>query len=127
MVFDEIKFKWVGYRKSKNGRGSICGWFIRNLPMVPGLEWLTPSHPMLFRPQWDVPTKHHLCYSFRGHPGQNIHFEQHYYTIEFIKKMEDKQANFKELPMEKINSRLGKAFMDEFGMFIMMRKLQDWE
>lgn len=127
MVFDEIKFRWVGHRKSGNGRGSVCGWFARNIPTPVNDGWIHHrSHPILLMP-WDDPTKDHYCYSFRGHPGQNIHFEQHYYTTEFIQEMESKKLNFKEVPSEKIQKRLGKAFINEFSMFIMVRKLKDWE
>lgn len=106
-----IKIHWIGIRKD-SGRGSVWGYFTQ------AGKKDTPNYEHEY--YRTVPEAIPMCYEFRGSIGKKIHFIERELTNEFLAEVTTKKKNYRPADSEKIISRWGKSFEEEFSMQIMM-------
>lgn len=103
-----VNIHWIGIRKD-SGRGSVWGYFTQvGKKDTPNSYWAPPEEK--------IP----VCYEFWGSIGKKMHIRERDFTLDFVKEAQAKGKNYKEADPNKVMSRWGKVFEEEFSMHLMM-------
>ena len=117
-MFGVIDIQWVGHRKDGSPKGAVLGWFVKTG---------TPNTPP--EKYWSLgglkrEAKENIAYVFWGRIGKKLHIEERSITDEFLDEMRAKESNYKQVSTEKIASKWGKLFEEEFSMQALMMKVR---
>jgi hypothetical protein len=106
-----VNLHWIGIRKD-SGKGAIWGWFT---------EIGKPDQPPY---PWEKEDRPRTCHVFWGSIGKKLHIEEVDLTFEFLTGVSSRAQNYKMGNSNKIMSKWGQSFDEEFSMYLLMLKMK---